>query len=199
MDAVDMIIKQDKQNGEWFEETIARQLSFYLSGEIKGAENYTDWFHAIRQASPNDTVILHINSVGGDLATAIQFARVMRDTEAHVVASVEGNCFSAATMIFLCAESYQISEHSSFLFHNYSGMTFGKGGEMYDNIVFERKWSEKLLRGIYADFLTKSEIDAILNGRDVWMGPDEVAERLKKRNEKRKTEEEKEGEEVEKE
>jgi hypothetical protein len=39
---------------------------------------------------------------------------------------------SAATMIFLCADTYEVSEHSMFMFHNYSSATFGKGGEMFD-------------------------------------------------------------------
>jgi ATP-dependent protease ClpP protease subunit len=163
---------------------LARQHTFYLSGTIKSPENYTKWFHAIRNASENDIVMIHINSSGGDASTAIQFMRVMTETPATVVASVEGNCMSAATMVFLAADSYQISEHSCFMFHNYSGMSMGKGGEMYDNIVFERKWSEKMLKSIYKDFLTEKEINDILNNRDIWLDSDEVIKRLERRAKK---------------
>lgn len=85
---------------------------------------------------------------------------------------------SAATMIFLCADGFEVSEHSMFMFHNYSGGTIGKGGEMYDNIMHERKWSEKLLRGVYTDFLTSDEIESILNNKDIWMDGEEVVKRL---------------------
>ena len=44
-----------------------------------------------------------------------------------------------------------------------------------------RKWSERLLREIYADFLTEQEIQDLINGKDIWMDVDEVAERMKVR------------------
>lgn len=163
---------------------VARQHTFYLSGFIQSPEQYTKWFHVIRNAGENDVVVIHINSPGGDAATAIQFMRVIAESKATVVASVEGNCMSAATMVFLAADSYQISEHSCFMFHNYSGMSIGKGGEMYDNIVFERKWSERMLKSIYTDFLADSEIEDMLNNRDIWMEGEDVAKRLKKRAKK---------------
>jgi ATP-dependent protease ClpP protease subunit len=71
-----------------------------------------------------------------------------------------------------------------FMFHNYSGGTIGKGGEMYDNIVHERKWSEKLLREIYNNFLTEEEIVSVLNNKDIWMDGDEVIKRLESMKEK---------------
>ena len=88
---------------------------------------------------------------------------------------------SAATIIFLSADIFEISEHSMFMFHNYSGMILGKGGEMYDNILHERKWSEKLFTSIYKDFLTKAEVESILENKDIWMDSSEVLKRLNKK------------------
>jgi ATP-dependent protease ClpP protease subunit len=98
-----------------------------------------------------------------------------------VVASAEGACMSAATMIFLSADRYEISEHSLFMFHNYSGGTFGKGGEMYDQLTKERKWSEKIIRKLYEGFLTPDEIRSILDNKDIWMDGEEVMKRLEKK------------------
>ena len=162
---------------------IAKSHSFYLSGTIVGSEKYHKWFNTIRTAGSNDKVMLHINSYGGCLHSAIQFMRVIAESRAHVIASVEGACMSAATMIFLAADSHQISEHSVFMFHNYSSFNMGKGGELYDNIVFERDWSKNLLTGVYKHFLSKKEIDDILNNRDIWLNSEEVLTRLNKRGE----------------
>tara|TARA_B110000503_G_scaffold142685_1_gene240347 strand:+ start:810 stop:1397 length:588 start_codon:yes stop_codon:yes gene_type:complete len=157
---------------------------FYLTGEIKEASEYIEWFDTIRNSTSKDLITIHINSFGGDIFTAIQMIRAIQETEAFVTCSVEGACMSAATMIFLQGTTYEVSEHSMFMFHNYSGGTIGKGGEMYDNIIHEKKWSEKLLREIYEDFLTESEIESILNNKDIWMDSDEVIERLNIINEK---------------
>ena len=153
--------------------------TFYISGVIEDSKTYTEWFEVIRNANNTDIIKIHINSPGGDLFTAIQFMRVLNESNAMIVASVEGACMSAATMIFLCANQFEISEHSMFMFHNYSGLSFGKGGEMYDNITHERKWSEKIMRKVYENFLTEEEIKAILDNKDIWMEGEEVLKRLK--------------------
>lgn len=157
---------------------ISKVHKFYLSGEIKSPSEYVHWFETIRNAGETDVIVIHINSYGGDLFTAIQFMRTMMETKANVVASVEGACMSAATVIFLSAKHFEISKHSMFMFHNYSSGSFGKGGEMYDNIVHEREWSRKLWKDVYTGFLSETEINSILQNKDIWMSGEEVTKRL---------------------
>jgi ATP-dependent protease ClpP protease subunit len=178
-----------KQDDRSFHKQLVNVYEFYLNGEIESAENYVQWFDTIRHASSQDAIKIYINSPGGDVFTAIQFMRVLQETQANVIMSIEGFCASAATMIMLCGDSFEISEHSMFMFHNYSGGTFGKGGEMLDQLQHERKWSEKLLREIYKDFLTEEEITSVLDNKDIWMDGEEVAKRLKLRQEKIEAEE----------
>lgn len=157
---------------------------FYLSGAIEQPEKYAEWFHLMRNATENDTIIIHINSRGGDASTAIQLMRVLKETNATVIASVEGDCMSAATFIIMSAQQIEISEFSDFMFHNYSSITAGKGGEMYDNITHAKKWSDNLMKTIYKDFLTEVEIQQILDNKDIWMEGKEVLDRLNKKNKK---------------
>lgn len=166
--------------------TVAQIHEFYISGEITSPETYVDVFDTIRHARENDTVKIYINSFGGDLFSAIQFMRVISDSEAYVVCSVEGACMSAATMIFLAADAVEITPHSSFMVHNYSSGAFGKGGEMYHQIQHERKWSERLLKEVYEDFLTEEEIRHVLENKDLWMDVDEVVLRMEEREALRK-------------
>jgi ATP-dependent protease ClpP protease subunit len=168
---------QDKYSNS-FSKPVAQLHEFYLSGPVLDAEEYIDWFDTIRNASAVDTIRIYINSPGGDLYTTLQFLRVMSDTEATVVTSVEGACMSAATMIFLHGHMQEVTPHSLFMFHNYSAGTFGKGGEMYDQLQFERRWSENFMREVYADFLTEDEIQSMLNNKDIWMDSEEVVKRL---------------------
>ena len=165
---------QPKPIGQFYE--------LYITGEIESADQYIPWFDMIRHADEGDVVKIYINSYGGDLFTAIQFMRVLAETDATVIASVEGACMSAATMIFLVCAEFEVTPHSVFMFHNYSGGTFGKGGEMIDQLQHERKWSDGLMKQVYRDFLTDDEIENMLNNRDYWMDGTEVAKRLTKRN-----------------
>lgn len=162
-----------------FVSTSARKIEIFLSGAIGHPQDYIECFRAIRNASEQDVIYIYINSSGGYISTALQFVRVIKETDATVVCSVEGECMSAATMIFLQGNILEVTDHSLFMFHNYSGMSLGKGGEMYDNIIYEREWSEKLLKDIYKGFLTEAEINSMLDNKDIWMHSAEVLRRIK--------------------
>ena len=103
-----------------YEKPVARMFDLYLTGDIKEAKEYQDWNQIMRSSSENDAIILHINSGGGDMFTCIQLLRSMADSPATIVASVEGMCMSAATLLFLSADVCEISEHSHFMFHTYN-------------------------------------------------------------------------------
>lgn len=178
------LFQSDKYSNN-FTKPVAHVHEFYLSGPIQDAEEYIEWFDIIRNASQTDTIRIYINSPGGDLFTTLQFLRVMSDTQATVVCSVEGACMSAATMIFLHGHSQEVTPHSLFMFHNYSAGTFGKGGEMYDQLQFERTWSENFMTEVYSDFLTTEEISSMLHNKDIWMGSEEVVKRLQAMQTKR--------------
>lgn len=185
-DVLDLFGASAKQDERVFSRQAINVHELYLSGTIESADNYIAWYDIIRHATQNDVIKIYINSYGGDMFAAIQFLRVLNDTAATVIVSVEGACMSAATMIFMCADQIEVSNHSMFMFHNYSGGTIGKGGEMFEQLRHERVWSEKLLREIYSDFLTEKEIQAMLDNRDLWMDGDEVAKRLEKKIKKQK-------------
>ncbi len=182
MGLLDGLMGSDEK--DMFSSSIGTQFDYYLSGPIESPEMYTDMFHQIRNANKNDTINLHINSPGGSLATALQFFRCLGESQASIVASIEGEAMSAATIIMMQADAYMISPHSMFMFHNYSGGVFGKGGEMMDQLEFERLWSTNLLHDVYKDFLTEDEINTILDNRDIWLTSDEVSERLQIRADK---------------
>lgn len=165
-------------NGYFPSKPVANIHEFYLTGEIDSPDTYVEWFDAIRHANDTDIIKIYINSFGGDLFTAIQFLRVLGETNATVVTSVEGACMSAATMIFLCGDHYEVTPHSVFMFHNYSGGAIGKGGEMIDQLQHERKWSERLMREIYDGFMSETEIQSMLDNKDIWMDGEEVVRRI---------------------
>ena len=177
-------IKAGGSNGRISPKTVSSVYEFYLNGELKEASEYVEWFDSMRHAGENDIIKIFINSYGGDIYSAIQFMSVLQDTNATVVCSVEGMCMSAATLVFLSADMFEVTPHSMFMFHNYSGGTIGKGGEMIDQIRHERKWSERLLREVYKDFLSEIEITSILDNRDIWMDGEEVINRIKLKIEK---------------
>ena len=175
---IEMLQGEKKPTSSFTGQAVTHLHEYYIVGTISEATAYTEWFNQIRHAPSSDAIKIYINSTGGDLWAAIQWMRVLKECQATVSVSVEGACMSAATIVFLMCDNFEISPHSMFMFHNYSGGAVGKGGEMIDQIKHERKWSEKLLLDIYKNFLNKNEVEAILNNKDIWMTGEEVVTRL---------------------
>lgn len=165
---------------------VAQISEFYISGEIEDPECYIDIFDIIRHAQHNDTVKIYLNSTGGSLFTAIQFLRVLMETSATVIVSIEGAAMSAATLLFLAADSVEITPHSSIMLHDYSGGMWGKGGDLHRQVQHERLWTEKLFREVYEDFLSIAELDSLMDGKEIWLTSDETIKRLETRTELRK-------------
>jgi ATP-dependent protease ClpP protease subunit len=177
---LDELLGMGQKNKNMFpSKSIVAKHDLYLTGEIKAADQYTDWFELIRSGSKSDIITIHINSYGGDLFTAIQLMRCIQESDAIITASVEGACMSAATMVFLQAQSFEISDHSAFMFHNYSGIAVGKGAEMFAQVSFEKKLIDKMMKKVYSGFLSDTEIKDVLEGKDLWLDGEEVILRLK--------------------
>lgn len=153
---------------------------FYITGAIGDASDYADLLHTLNTATPIDQIFLHINSPGGDFYTACQIADAISKSKAGlVIACAEGQVISAATIIFLACDNWDVSDFSTFMFHTSSGI---QGGKMPDTIKQAEAHKEHLNRVcgiVYDPFFSDKEIDQILNyNQDIWLTPDQVRERL---------------------
>lgn len=172
------LLKRKKSFDIINEKPLAMMYDVYIVGEIEEPENYLEVFDKIRNAGELDVIKLHLNTPGGYLSTAIQFWRVLHETSAKVVASIEGECMSAGTILMLGAQAFEISDHSLIMVHHFSSGTYGKGQELRDRAAAEATWSNKMFREIYKDFLTEDELDKMLDGKDFWLSADETLTRL---------------------
>lgn len=154
---------------------------FYITGEIDSeVDRYVDMLNVIKTSEAHDKIYIYLNTPGGDLYTTIQIISAINQSHAEVVTVLEGEVCSAGTFIFLSGHSHVVNDNCSFMIHNYSHGTFGKGGEVSKRVKFAEEYFAKLVRSIYKDFLTDEEIEAVADDRDFWMGSEEVIERLKK-------------------
>ena len=161
-----------------FSRPIAWQHTFYL-GPIEEPGQYSEWFEIIRTASENDEILININSPGGVYSTALQFRRAIMESAANVTCSIEGECHSAASIIFLSADGFSVSEGSNMLIHDYSGIVGGKGSEMIRQIQHEKVSIDGFLATAYEHFLTEAEIANVLSGQDMWLDGELIMERTK--------------------
>ena len=165
----------------FYAEATGKTFHLYL-GDIDEPSEYHSWCQLLRSTTPADDVFIHINSNGGRLDTTTQLIQAIHECQGRISASIEGNCCSAATMIFLTCDQYQLSPYTYFMIHNFSGGMIGKGNEMQSRAEFEKRWFDNMAYSLYKNFLSDVEISEMLRGVDFYMDAKEVHARMTKRN-----------------
>ncbi len=155
-----------------------RQVSYYLCGDIREPEYYTEFFFTLRTASDTDLIYLHLNSPGGDFNTGLQMINNILASNARVVTILEARAYSMAALIFLAGDDLIVHDNCQLMFHTYSGSFAGKGNEQQAEVSAVSKWFEKVMRRMGTPFMSEAEINKILKGTDVWMDSDEIRHRL---------------------
>jgi len=157
-----------------------RQVSYYLCGEIREPQYYTELFYTLRTASETDLVYLHLNSSGGDFNTGLQIINNVLASNARVVTILEARAYSMAALIFLCGDELIVHDNCQLMFHIYSGIFAGKGNEQQAEVIAVGSWFEKVMSRLCSPFLSTHEIENILKGSDVWLDSDEIRRRLQR-------------------
>ena len=158
-----------------------RQVSYYICGELKEPQYYTELFFTLRTASETDLIYLHLNSPGGDFNTGLQIINNIAASSARVVTILEARAYSMAALIFLSGDELFVHDNCQLMFHTYSGIFAGKGNEQQAEIAAVGRWCEKVMRRTCTPSLTDDEVDRILKGADYWIDSDDISRRLSRR------------------
>lgn len=154
-----------------------KTIEAFITNDVESPAYYDELCYELDQASSDTTFIIHLNTLGGVIDTAKRIYNCIKQSNAAVYAKCTGSVCSAGTMIALAADELYIAPFTSFMIHNYSGGVVGKGHEMKAQQAFTDKELALLFDEIYGDFLTKDEITSVIDGKDLWMGSDEVMQR----------------------
>ncbi len=159
-------------------ETFSRTYIIRMSRDITEADDFEDEFQVLAQAGPNDLVQIIINSDGGKLATALLLCKAIRECEAHTIAYIGFTCASAATVVALACDEWEMDENSSFMLHTATYGVYGKGNEIAAQSRHMEKMINRVQYNVYAGFLTQDEITSMIEGKDFWIEGEELAARL---------------------
>lgn len=110
--------------------------------------------------SPN--IVLHINSDGGEINSALAVVDTIRNSRVNINSIVEGTACSAATLISISCHNRQITQNSHMLIHQLSCEGFwGKMTEIEDEMK-NLKRTMKVIKKLYNDF-TKIDCQELPN------------------------------------
>lgn len=156
-----------------------------ISQVFGDAYTFDEAIHILGIATPEDHIIVQINSDGGNLYSLIAFRNALRATQAQVHMNLLGMAASAGGALFLEeAHTYTVHDDSCLMIHN---MICGTGYDDTHKIVtraeHNKKINDRFVRNTYLNFLTEKEIESVLDGKEIYLEDFEVRERLTKREE----------------
>lgn len=155
----------------------------YVSDEIGSPDTYDKLCHTLDNSKEDEKFTLHLNTGGGYIDSAFKIIASIKRSKAPVVARLTGTVASAGTIIALSCDELEVEDFTSFMIHNYSGGAGGKGHEIIDYVNFSDKNITATFKKLYAGFLTPRELTAVIKGKDMWMGTEEVQKRWEKMKE----------------
>lgn len=158
-----------------------RNIKVYIRDTIDEPYNYNELCYLLATAREGTTVDLYLNTPGGIIDTAFMLADAIKASKAKVIGHLAGTVASAGTIIAMVCDEITVAPHLSFMIHNYSGGMQGKGNELKARQQFVDAQLNDAFKQFYSGFLTEDEMDRVIEGTDLWMGTEEVAERWNNR------------------
>jgi len=142
------------------------------------AENSENFklFDKLRSAEPGSNLEVHISSDGGNFYELVEFYNLLKPKFADI-ATFLNRGYSAGSMMFLLGDERIIYEHSDFMAHSYSGVSYGKREDMLNQTLHQDKMITEFFDKMYKPFFSKKEIKKMNKGQDFWMGSEEMLKR----------------------
>jgi ATP-dependent Clp protease protease subunit len=156
-------------------------VTAYITGKIEEPNIYNELCYMLTTASEDSTIHLHINTPGGIIDSAFMIVQAIKESKGHVIGKLSGTVASAGTLIAMACDEIEAASHLSFMIHNYSGGMSGKGHEMKARQKFTDEHLNDAFKRFYNGFLSKDEMNSVIEGTDLWMNTEEVTHRWQHR------------------
>jgi ATP-dependent protease ClpP protease subunit len=149
---------------------------------IENVAQFSTAIQVLEQAKEDDEVIITLQTDGGNVNATDAFIHALRKCEAPIHIQASGGTHSAGTHILLEGDSIELSNGFNALLHCGSDGAIGGVNEYRIKSQFDEKFRTQQFKETYEGFLSDKELDAMLDGRDIWLDAHEWMERAEKRS-----------------
>lgn len=152
---------------------------FYLIGGLENTDDYIKTCQGLYELDENDVAEIHINSGGGCTEISDMILNAMNKCQAKVKCILESNAHSAASIIFLGADEWEVAPNATMYVHvGFFGAYGEKASDTVPDAVFTEKTHFKMIESAYKGFLSDDEIKGLLKGTNIRLDSEEIIERL---------------------
>ncbi len=168
----------------------------YFGYRITHPNDYVQFIHLLEIAPKDMTIYIYSEGHGGNAFSSYRLASAITRSKAKTIAVITGRSVSGHAIIAIAADEMEIHPGAYFMFHR--GSQYKSWQKMCNDMADEKdrghnaidkciefnefleKEEEKFIRLIYKKRLTKTEIDAIVLGKDIYISGDVLKARVKK-------------------
>ena len=154
-----------------------RHTDIYLHDTIDAPCNYTEACRVLSKAYSGDNINIHMNNGGGYVDSGFMLIDAIKHSKATVTGVLTGSVASITTIVALQCDEITVSDHISWLSHNYSAGVQGKGGEMKAQMEFMSAELAISFKELHKGFFTESEMEDIIEDKDMWLNKVEIEAR----------------------
>ncbi len=162
----------------FFEQTGGYKVYKLFLGEFSESGNGIQRIiNKLQEANPEDILEFHVSSNGGSVDELIELYNLCDTLFYGRVTTFANHAYSAGAWSFLMGTDRVLYEHSSLMWHSYSGGFGGKRQDLMDHMKHEDSRLNVFLMGTLEKYFTKKEIKKMNKGKDFWINTKEACER----------------------
>lgn len=163
--------------------TVFTEHIISVNRDIIDLVSWQDELDILRDATENDTIYIRFNSDGGDLYIATEFLAAQNNCPAQIIGELTGRANSAASIMFMCCDSYIIHPFTRILIHTCSYGQSGNSHENYTDADTTKDQMREIISHVYKHFLLEEEVERVLKGETFIFLAEEIIDRLEYREE----------------
>lgn len=158
-----------------------KSAELILYGSI-GSDEYWDDISdkAFKQDIENlgdvENIILHINSPGGSVFSAVAIANTLKNHKAKITANIDGLAASAATIITSACDTVRMPKNALFMVHNPITFAYGNNQDMKKTVEMLDKVKDSIIETYLNKTKTDKETLSELMDNETWMNAEEAKE-----------------------
>ena len=158
-----------------------KSAKLILYGSI-GSDEYWDDISdkAFKQDIENlgdvENIILHINSPGGSVFSAVAIANTLKNHKAKITANIDGLAASAATIITSACDTVKMPKNALFMVHNPITFAYGNNQDMQKTLEMLNKVKNSIIETYLNKAKTDKETLSELMDNETWMSAEEAKE-----------------------
>jgi ATP-dependent protease ClpP protease subunit len=140
-----------------------------ITDDIEAVDQFSTAIHALGLAKEDDEVEITLQCNGGSVDATDALIHAMRKCQAPIHILASGGCHSAASMILLEGDSFELSDGFNALLHCGQNGAGGGVNEYMAKSTFDAEFRTRKFKEAYEGFLSPDEIDNMLKGQDIWL------------------------------